>query len=181
MQYNLSLWYLIIFLSLYSVVMTVLALRNIPSFKLIAIEQTGTRYITDEKDKVLESEQQEFVKRFVRLYTNYDSENFTQTIGHSTDWLSDQAWRKIEEDFKKMKSQILEVKMVQISDIKKIEQSDSFKNEFTLEVLARQIYRGTQKQLKGTLNIKLKIKERTELNPWGWEVDELNESWKEIL
>lgn len=180
MQYQSSLWILIGVLFLYSVTMTVFALRNIPEFKIVAIEPTGTRLVTNSTDKVIERERQEFVKRFIRLYTNYDSESFGETIGHSTDWMSDGAWSRIEQSFKEMKAQILEYKMVQISEITKLEQSDTNPLEFSSEVHTRQIYRGTSKKLNGTLILKLRVQKRTDLNPWGWEVDELAETWKEV-
>ena len=180
MQYQSSLWLLILALAVYGVVMTIFAVRNIPEFKIVAIESTGTRLVTDSTDKVIERERQEFVKRFIRLYTNYDSESFSETIGHSTDWMSDASWSRIEKAFEEMKAQIIEYKMVQISEITKLEQSDTQPLEFTAEIHTRQIYRGTSKKLIGTLTVKLKTQKRTELNPWGWEVDELSETWKEI-
>jgi hypothetical protein len=180
MQYQSSLWIFIAVLAVYSVAMTFMAMRNIPEFKIVAIEPTGTRLVTDSTDKVIERERQEFVKRFIRLYTNYDSESFSETIGHSTDWMSDGAWSRIEQSFKDMKVQILEYKMVQISEITKLEQSDASPLEFSAEVHTRQIYRGTSKKLHGTLILKLKAQKRTDLNPWGWEVDELAETWKEV-
>lgn len=180
MQYQSSLWLLILVLGIYGIVMTTFAVRNIPELKIVAIEATGTRIVTDSTDKVIERERQEFVKRFIRLYTNYDSETFSETIGHSTDWMSDSAWSRIEKSFEEMKSQILEYKMVQISEITKLEQSDLNPLEFSSEIHTRQIYRGTSKKLLGTLSVKLKSQKRTELNPWGWEVDELSETWKEI-
>ena len=180
MQYQSSLWLLILMLSIYGVVMTVFAVRNIPEFKIVAIEPTGSRLVTNNTDKVIERERQEFVKRFIRLYTNYDSETFSETIGHSTDWMSDVSWRRIEKAFEEMKAQILEYKMVQISEITKLEQNDANPLEFSAEIHTRQIYRGTSKKLIGSLSVKLKSQKRTELNPWGWEVDELMETWKDI-
>lgn len=180
MQYQSSLWILIGILLLYSIAITVMALRNIPEFKIVAIEPTGTRLVIDNTDKVIERERQEFVKRFIRLYTNYDSDSFSETIGHSTDWMSDGAWSRIEPVFKETKAQSLEYKMVQISEINKLEQSDANPLEFSAEVHTRQIYRGSSKKLNGTLILKLKAQKRTDLNPWGWEVDELAETWKEI-
>lgn len=180
MQYQSSLWILVGVLLLYSIAMTTIAMRNIPEFKIVAIEPTGTRLVTDSTDKVIEKERQEFVKRFIRLYTNYDSDSFGETIGHSTDWMSDSAWSRIEQSFKEMKSKIIEYKMVQITEITKLDQSDANPLEFSAEVHTRQIYRGTSKKLSGTLILKLKAQKRTDLNPWGWEVDELAETWKEL-
>lgn len=180
MQYNASLWLLILVLSLYAGVMTYFALRNIPDIKIIAVEATGTRMVTDSKDKVFEKEQQEFVKRFLRLYTNYDAESFAETMGKSTDWMSDAAWSRIEDSFKRTKAQILEIKMVQISEITKLEQSDSNPGDFTATINTRQIYRGTSKKLIGLIHLRVKPRLRTDLNPWGLEVDEISDSWKEI-
>lgn len=180
MQYNLSLWIIILILSIYAGVMTYFALRNIPDIKILAIESTGTRLVTDNKDKVFEKEEQEFVKRFLRYYTNYDAETFTETIGKSTEWMSDAAWNKLSESFKKTKAQILDLKMVQISEITKLDQADSNKDDFTANIQTRQIYRGIQKKLLGTIHLKIKARARSDLNPWGLEVDEIAESWREL-
>lgn len=179
MQYNYIMWILVIVLVIYGGVMTHFAVRNIPDIKVVAIESTGTRLITDSKDLVLEREQQEFVKRFLRLYSNYDYENFRDTIGQATEWMSNSAWSLIEDKFKKVKAQTLEVKLVQISEIKKLDQSDTNKNEFTAVIHTRQIYRGIQKKLVGQIHLVVQPKARSELNPYGWEVNEFSDSWKD--
>jgi hypothetical protein len=179
MQYNMSLWILIVVLGIYSCITTYFALRNIPDIKIVAVESTGTRLVTDSKDKVFEKEEQEFVKRFLRLYTNYDSESITETIGKSTEWMSDAVWKKLEDSYKKTREQIVELKMVQISEITKLEQSDGNKNDYVAVISTRQIYRGISKKLRGTISLRIKQKPRSEVNPWGLEVDEIVENWRD--
>ena len=179
MQYNMSLWLLILILSIYGGIMTYFALRNIPSIKIIAVESTGTRFVTDSKDKALEKEQQEFVKRFLRLYTNYDADSITETVGKATEWMSNSAWIKVSESYTKTKAQAIDVKMVQISEITKLVQSDSDNSVFIGNVSTRQIYRGISKKLTGVIQLRVKLRPRSELNPWGLEVDELSETWRD--
>lgn len=178
LQYKVSLWYLIGILSIYSFGITVYAIRNQKEFKIIAIDNFGTRLVTDQNDKVFEQEKYEFVRYFIRLYTNYDSENFTQTIGHSTDLMSDEVWVQIENEYKLLKNRVHETKMHQVSEITQLEVDDKNDLNFKANIEGKQIYRGIQKEVKGEIHLTLKQKERTDLNPYGWEVVQIYESWK---
>lgn len=177
-QYKLSLWYLVALLSIYSVSITVYALKNQKELKIIAIDQFGTRLVTEKNDKIYEQEKYEFVKYFIRIYTNYDSENFSQTIGHSTDLMSDEVWSKIENEYKSLKLRVLETKMQQISEIIKLEVDDKNNDIFKAQIESSQIYRGIKKNIIGEIHIKLNKKNRSDLNPHGWEVVSLYESWQ---
>lgn len=177
-QYHFSLWMLISLLFIYSIGITIYALNNKSELKIIAIDQLGTRLVTDQNDKIYEQEKYEFVKYFIRLYTNYDSENFTTTIGHTTDLMSDGVWSKIEAEYKSLKTRVLETKMNQVSEIKRLEMDDANINHFKAQVISIQNYRGVQKQIKGEIQITLSKKTRSELNPHGWEVVGLYERWE---
>jgi len=178
LQYNISLWYLVALLSVYSFGVTVYAVKNQKELKIIAIDQFGTRLVTEQNDKIYEQEKYEFVKHFIRIYTNYDSENFTQTIGHSTDLMNDDVWNKIESEYKSLKDRVKETKMHQVSEITKLEVDDKNQNNFKAYVESTQSYRGIQKKVKGEIQLTLNQKERSELNPHGWEVVGLYESWQ---
>jgi len=177
-QYNLSLWLLVAILSIYSVGITIYAIKNQRELKIIAIDQFGTRLVTEQNDKIYEQEKYEFVKYFIRIYTNYDSENFTQTIGHSTDLMSDDVWSKIEAEYKSLKARVQETKMHQFSEITRLEMDDKNPNTFKAQVESTQSYRGIQKKVKGEIQLTLIKKERSELNPHGWEVAGLFERWE---
>lgn len=178
LQYNLSLWYLVALLSIYSIGITIYAIKNQSELKIIAIDKFGTRLVTEQNDKVYEQEKYEFIKYFIRIYTNYDSENFTQTIGHSTDLMSDEVWNKIEGDYKDLKKRVSETKMIQVSEITKLEVDDKNNNLFKAQIESTQTYRGIQRKIKGEIQITIKLKERSELNPHGWEVVSMYESWQ---
>ena len=177
-QYNLSLWLLVAILSIYSLGITIYAIKNQRELKIIAIDQFGTRLVTEQNDKIYEQEKYEFVKYFIRIYTNYDSENFTQTIGHSTDLMSDDVWSKIEAEYKSLKARVQETKMHQFSEITRLEMDDKNPNTFKAQVESTQSYRGIQKKVKGEIQLTLIKKERSELNPHGWEVAGLFERWE---
>ncbi|MFN3453756.1 MAG: hypothetical protein ACK41T_02275 [Pseudobdellovibrio sp.] len=177
-QYNMSLWLLVAILLTYSLGITVYAIKNQRELKIIAIDQFGTRLVTEQNDKIFEQEKYEFVKYFIRLYTNYDSENFTQTIGHSTDLMSDDVWSKIEAEYKSLKNRVQETKMHQISEITRLEMDDKNPNVFKAQIESTQSYRGIQKKVKGEIQLTLIKKDRSELNPHGWEVVGLFERWE---
>ena len=177
-QYNLSLWLLVAILSIYSVGITIYAIKNQRELKIIAIDQFGTRLVTEQNDKIYEQEKYEFVKYFIRIYTNYDSENFTQTIGHSTDLMSDDVWSKIEAEYKSLKARVQETKMHQFSEIKRLEMDDKNPDVFKAQIESTQSYRGIQKKIKGEIQLTLIKKERSDLNPHGWEVVGLFERWE---
>ncbi len=177
-QYNMSLWLLVAILSIYSVGITIYAIHNQRELKIIAIDQFGTRLVTEQNDKIYEQEKYEFVKYFIRIYTNYDSENFTQTIGHSTDLMSDDVWSKIEAEYKSLKARVTETKMHQFSEITRLEMDDKNPNVFKAQIESTQSYRGIQKKVKGEIQLTLIKKERSDLNPHGWEVVGLFERWE---
>ncbi len=177
-QYNISLWYLVIILSIYSIGVTVFSIKNQKELKIIAIDQFGTRLVTEQNDKVYEQEKYDFVKYFIRIYTNYDSENFTQTIGHSTDLMSDDVWNKIESEYKNLKNRVTETKMLQVGEITLLEVDDKNNNLFKAQIEVIQTYRGIQKKIKGEIHLTLNHKLRSDLNPHGWEVVGLYESWQ---
>lgn len=176
-QYHLMNWYLVFVLSVYSISITVFTIKSNKEVKIIAIDQFGTRLVTEKNDKIYQTEKYEFVKYFIRNYTNYDSENFSQTIGHSTDLMTDEVWNKIENEYKILKDRVKETKMIQISEITKLEEDDKNSNQFKAEIISQQNYRGIQKKIKGEIQLILNLKKRTELNPYGWEVSSLYEKW----
>lgn len=180
MQYNSALWMLIVVLGIYSAIMTYFAVRNIPTFKVVAIEPTGTRLITDQKDKAIEFERQQFVKKFIRSFTNYDADSIIEITNQYTSLMTEEFWKKYQPNFQVEMTKIKEARISQNSTITKLEQSDKDPFSYTATVETLQFYRGSTKKLQGVIQLNIKATRRTEYNPSGFEVDNLQENWTEV-
>ena len=68
--------------------------------------------------------------------------------------------------------------MHQFSEIIRLEMDDKNTNVFKAQIESTQSYRGIQKKIKGEIQLTLLKKERSDLNPHGWEVVGLFERWE---
>ena len=54
-QYHLMNWYLVFVLSVYSISITVFTIKSNKEVKIIAIDQFGTRLVTEKNDKIYQN------------------------------------------------------------------------------------------------------------------------------
>ena len=155
-------------LIIYSVVLSVLLLKQKPETLLIGIDQYGTRLISDQDDRLLKSEKMNFLKLFLRIYHNYDSESYTTAISRAGDLMSQQYWTEKKPDFLQ-RQEVLKGKDYQrISEIKDLRAIDSTTFEADIIVIERKALKETKSNLR--VEIHLQPIKRSQINAYPFEV-----------
>ena len=90
-------WAVLLF---YSALTTVLLLKLKPEPLLIGVDQFGTRIIRTADDRLLKQEKENFLKKFLQIYNNYDSETYDQKISEAGDLMSKELWEKKQTELK---------------------------------------------------------------------------------
>ena len=168
---------LLCFLSLLFILAVFLNFRTIQRSKIpiiIAIDANGARVVTETVDPIYKTEAIAFIRRFFENSYNFDAGNFMRRVGLATTLMSDQLWKRKQQEILDLKAKVERDQIALKSEILKISQDDSGVYHALIEVhetnrLNQQIH---QVKVAVTLN---KV-ERTQNNPFGLEVGSYEET-----
>lgn len=157
-------------LSIYSVVMTVVDLQKKPVTTIIAIEETGTRVVTDENDSALKKEKKNFIQSFISYLYAFNSSNFESRMSSAGDLMSNELWAQKVEGFRKASAQVKNDDFMSVCQIKDIQESSANPNKFraVIEVTFRKKLQTEKKRY--AVDIEVKRSKRDVLNPYDMEV-----------
>ena len=140
---------------------------------LIGIDENGTRLITRSDDPLLKTEIIHFVKEFISRLYSFNPETFEENLGRASDLMSKALWDKEKDRVLKL-SEI--VKKEGISSKAKIESiSKTRDGKYTAQIQLTEERRAGKHERKLGIEVSLTKVERSEANPYGIEVDSLNE------
>lgn len=177
----------------WAITATIAFLRQKPKTVLIGIDQNGTRVIESRMDPLFETEVVNFIRNFVQLYYSYESETFLKQVGEATEYFSENLWKRNEEQLSRQTESLKKESLSQITVLKTIEQLSVEKPKRGVNTdgggspmdLLRGKYHVTgeinisarlRRWMKG-LDVQLSLRRvpRTERNPWGFVIDELED------
>lgn len=164
---------LIVGLLVYSAVCTVVMLQIKPTTLVIGIDSYGTRVIETKDDHLIRLERHNFVKSFLTLLFNYNSDNFSKNASMAGDMMSSEAWNKRQTEFKQLVSSLKEVPIQQVSEVEDIREIDQTSYEADLKITIRS--KLNEKKLRVRVVMNLKPASRTAINPFPWEVSNYEE------
>ena len=159
---------LIFVLFVYATVITGLCLKLKPETVIIAVEDSGTRVVTNENDAALKKERENFLKKFVSLIYMYDATTFRPRISQAGDLMEKKLWQKHEDEFLKLSERLSTDELTQkvkILDLREID-PESYQADLEISVVRK------LEEKKGRVTVELKVQKskRQLLNPYDMEV-----------
>jgi hypothetical protein len=166
-------WALILSLLVWSLIASILALKNNSKTILIGISPMGAEIITENNPKLSKIEITNFLKTFLENYYSYSSQTYLPQMEKSTNLWSDELFNTKKDSLIAQNERLTETHLTQTSKVISIDQLSADSYEATLELTI------TSKLTSNTLKIKsfLKISphSRDEKNPWGYEITEVSD------
>lgn len=157
----------------YCTITTFLLLRLKPDPILIGIDAYGTRLIVKADDSLLKIEKENFIKKFLSSFYNYDQDNFSARISESGDLMSRALWEKKRQDLAQTATRLKSEILSQTTKIQELRQIDDVTFEADLLVLVKDKLKEYPFKLR--VELKLKRSTRTGINPYAYELEVLNE------
>ena len=164
-------------LVVYAGVATYLLLKLDPKPILIGVDSYGTRIIQTADDRLIRTERQNFLKRFIQGFYAYDSLSFEKKVSESGDLMSADLWDKKKTEFQSLSARLKDSEIsqrVEISDLREIDPT-TYQADLVLTVKNR------LQETKAKLRVDLTVRgvRRSESNPYPYEVVNYDEA--EIL
>ena len=166
-------WFLIGVLLLWSIVATVLVVTRKDKTILIGIDDAGTRVITDSSDRLLKSELKNFLQEFLNSYYQYDDKTFLENISKATEMMSEDLWDRNKAHLIEVSENLKKVPLTQNLEIESIDLIDDGKIE--VELILKIKARLNEQPVKLKVILEYKSKERSEKNPYQYELTEILE------
>ena len=141
---------------------------------LIGIDSNGTRIVEAHDDPLFKTEVVNFTRRFFSLLYNFDSEQFAVNVGRASDLMSRELWDQQKAKIMKLEETVKAESIVHSGVVKTITKLKDGK----FQVVVRTSQQHRMKSWDQDLLITMSIRpiERTSQNPWGMEVDSLEEA-----
>lgn len=163
---------IIVALLLWAITASIFLLIHDEKTVLISVENGRARILSADSES--KEEAAAFIKNVLENLYNFNTESFSKNVGLAVDAMSAELWSKEKEKFLSLKNTLKENNISQSAIIEKINLLEDGRYEAVLNVLlnirvSREAF--TQKVILGLKKIK-----RSEQNPWGLEVVELNEA-----
>lgn len=166
-------WLLIASLILWAGLASVYALKNESKTILIGIDENGSKIITDSNDRILQNELKNFLKSFLLTYYGYDEKSFSTQIELASNLMSLELWERAKPRLLEQKEKLTKFPLTQIPDIESIDMIEQGKIEAILNLSIKA--RLNEQKVKLKVRLSFMKAQRTELNPWGFEITEVSD------
>lgn len=160
-------------LIIYSGVATVLLLRNKPQTIVVGVDESGTRLLTEDNDKLAEKEVLAFIRGFVALHYRYSSETYERQISQSGDLMTLDLWNQKQSEYEKISKDIVGQSIIQDAEIADITQVGA--SAFDLSIGMTIQRKLEQKRFKIKVRIELTKSARSKTNPYPFSIARLSE------
>jgi hypothetical protein len=160
-------------LTLWALTASLLAIRNLNEVIVIGVDENGTREISRPDDPLLKTETINFIRYFFSCLYNFTPTNFSETVGVAVDLMTPELWATEKEKILSLQENVEKGFIFNRSIIRRIsKEGDTYK--VYLETYLKEKIKESRQDL--VAEIKLRRTERTSKNPWGLEVEKLNEN-----
>lgn len=141
---------------------------------IIAIDGNGTRVVTGPLDPIFKSEVVRFLQTFLAGMFNFNADSFTRNVGDATNLMSERYWAENREKITGLRQTIEQAKLTFESKITRITKADDTHYQALLEV--KEASRLHTRSYKLMVTLEVNPAQRTRLNPWGLEVNDVQET-----
>ncbi len=166
-------WLAIGTLFIWAVLSTGYAIKKESKTILIAIDEAGSRLVTDSNDRILKNELKNFVSEFIANYYTYNENTFSDQVGRASDLMSTDLWESEKDRLMLLKKKLVENPLSQRSEIISLDLVNSDKVEGTISVTIWS--RMNEQKVKLKIGLKISKTKRTAANPWGYEIAEVKD------
>lgn len=167
-------WLLMGCLCLWALTATVYALSKSEKVILIGVDDVGARLITEDKDRLLQSELKNFLKAFFESYYVYDEKNFLQKIGNATEMMTVDLWQKNKDRLLELHQKLQKTPLSQTMEVESIDLVDQGRVEAILGISVHS--RMNEQKVRLKVILEFRRNERSEKNPWGFQITELSDA-----
>ncbi len=136
---------------------------------ILAIDSNGTRVVRRQDDPIFETEAISFLKFYLHNLYNFTPEDFLKNVGIATSYMSIKLWDDEKSKILSQHKYILENQVSFTSEIRKIYKVSE--NVYTSIILIEEKSRLSSSRKALKLKLMLKKVSRTDLNPYGIEVE----------
>lgn len=141
---------------------------------LIAIENGGTRLVSDEKDKILEMEVAGFIKNFLETFYQYNSDSYSRQMGKATDLMSEELWQEKQSELARIGENLKSQAISQSIEIQSIDKVGE--NQFEAVILIAVKSRMSTQSVRLKIQLKVEKSKRSGQNPYPLQIDEIHET-----
>lgn len=166
-------WLLIVVLLLWAMTASVFASLNREKLVLIGVDDSGTRLIANQSDRLLKQELSHFVKQFLDLYYSYDEKTFLARAGNAADLFSEELWTAEKGKLLELNQKLQKTPLTQSFKIKSIDLVEPGKIEALLTIVVKTRLQEQTVGLKVLLSYK--ASERTDTNAFPYTITELSD------
>lgn len=167
-------WTLYTSLLVWALSSTYMLLKKNDKLVLIGIDESGTRLITDTGDRILQNELKSFFQEFLKKYYEYDEKSFPDQIESASNLMSSDLWETQKSKLLNIQEKLQKYPLSQSIEIESIDMIDNQKIEAILNIKINSKI--------AVKNVKLKVKlnfekhSRNELNPWNYQITEVQDA-----
>lgn len=160
-------------LFLWGVTATIYAVSKESKTLLIGIDENGTRIIENKEDPLFKTEVVAFIRHFTLLLYNFDSQTYIENVGSASDLMGADLWKELEASLKTKRDVVNERQISHSGVVEQIIKLDESSYEVVLRGFEQRQLKRVERLLK--LQVSLNRIHRTNINPWGIEVESLKE------
>lgn len=168
---------LFIGIALLSITSIIINLKSVSSYKrplIIAVDTNGARIVSQLTDPIYKTEALSFIQKFLFNVYNFNSQNFIKRIGFATSIMSEDLWKKKENEILDLKNKVERDQIEITSEIQKITLDENSTYHALISVYEKSRLNETNHLVK--ISLKLKQTTRSNENPSGLEVDSYEET-----
>jgi hypothetical protein len=157
----------------WSIVASYRVFFNTPAPIIIAIDANGTRIVTQVEDPIFRTEVVKFIQTFLEESFNFSAETFSKNVGEATNLMSETYWQSSRGKVMELKGFVESKGLSYSSVIERISRVDE--DHFQALLGVEESSRLQKRNYKLLLDLRIKSAKRTRINPWGMEVDDVQE------
>ena len=171
---HLALTAILLTLTAWAVIASTLALQNKRELVLIGLDPNGTRVITSREDPLFKTEVVNFLRSFVSELYTFTPDTFDSSVGRASDLMTTDLWEKEKEKVIKLQAIVKAEAISSSAEITSITKVST--GVFKVGLLMSESRRVGKQTKKLELSVGLRKGERSESNPYGIEVEKLEET-----
>lgn len=168
-------WSILLLLLGWSLVATFAYFNKNDKLILIGISETDTRIITDTKDRLLQNELLNFITFFITSYYNYDSSTFSSQLDRASNLISSSLWESLKPKLIDLKTKLEEVQLKQAAEIESIDLIEQNIVDVLISITITRSDRISDYRAKLKVRLNLSQNNRNEMNPWPYEIINIDE------
>lgn len=172
-QKNIFSLLIITLLVCWSISMSVLAFRNQTKILILQVTEDGVFDVSSDENKLDNIFLINFLRAYVGYCYNYDVNSFDKNMSRCSDMMSEKLWNTKKEQISRAVNELKSDKVSYTTSLDKaLSKPDG---SFELNITTTRFYSGGTSDAKVKLTLQITKTKRSVQNPWGYEVQNVQE------